>query len=67
MKNRNLLIAFAALSILVIATLIVYFSRNSYKDSFASDEFTQFAVENSKEVISKIFLADKDNNQALLV
>jgi hypothetical protein len=40
-------------------------TSSSYKDTFADVEHTQFAVENAKEVLGRIFLADREGNQAL--
>lgn len=54
--------------ILIILLGLAYWlwqGREEYKDSFAEVEHTQFAVENAREVLHKIFLADKQGNQAL--
>jgi hypothetical protein len=64
-KNKFLLAAIV-LVILLVAVAFFYFYRNTYKDTFASVEFTQFAVEKPREVLKRIFLADRENNLALL-
>ncbi len=64
--NKKIIIAASVLAILVILLLVVRYSSSSYKDTFANVEFTQFAVENPQKVLKRIFLADKDNNIALL-
>jgi len=51
---------------LLVTVTILYFTNKKENDTFSSVEFTQFAVENSREVISRFFLADRDNNLALL-
>jgi len=64
MKNKITITA-AVLGLLVVILLIIRFSKKSYKDTFANVEFTQFAVEKPQEVLSRIFLADRENNIAL--
>jgi hypothetical protein len=65
MNNKIKITALLFFSLLVVA-VIVFFTQKREKDTFSSVEFTQFAVENSREVIGRIFLADRENNLALL-
>jgi hypothetical protein len=66
MFKNKFLVAAIVLGLLLIVVTIFYFNSNAYKDTFASVEFTQFAVEKPKEVLKRIFLADRENNLALL-
>jgi hypothetical protein len=66
MFKNKFLIAGALLSVLLIVLGIFYFGGNYYKDTFASVEFTQFAVEQPQKTLKRIFLADRENNLALL-
>lgn len=63
-KNKFIL-AGSILLVLTIVTIVFYFSRVNYKDTFAAVEFTQFAVEKPQKVLKRIFLADRENNLAL--
>jgi len=63
MKNKILLSIFI---LLALATIYLLWMKFFAKDNFAKVEFTQFAVENAKEEVTKIFLADRENNVALL-
>jgi hypothetical protein len=66
MFKNKFIITGALLMVLLIVLSIIYFTRVNYKDTFASVEFTQFAVEQPQKVLKKIFLADRENNLALL-
>jgi hypothetical protein len=65
LKNKFFL-AGVVLIVLAITVTVFYFSNMNQKDTFASVEFTQFAVEKPQKNLKRIFLADRENNQALL-
>lgn len=62
---RNLLLLSLILAVLVSILLIYWVNKPTYVDTYADVELTKFAVKDPQKVLGRIFLVDRQNNQAL--
>lgn len=63
--KRNIILLLVLVGLSVIGYFAWSASFKITKDTFQGVEHTQFAVENASEVLGRIFLADREGNQAL--
>ncbi len=62
---KRIIILLLVLIGLSVAAYFLWNRSKQYEDTFANVEHTQFAVENAREVLGRIFLADREGNVAL--